>query len=98
MHEELTACVEIELPRSDGRQEAALAHRDLLRGFAQLSDEQRSVLFLIGVEDLSYEEAAGVLAIPIGTVMSRLSRARERLHQYMSGGQKPRIKEPRRTR
>jgi len=98
MHEELTACTEAELPRSDGRQEAALAHRDLLRGFAELSDEQRSVLFLIGVEDLSYEEAAGVLAVPIGTVMSRLSRGRERLRQYMSGGQKPRIKEPRRAR
>jgi RNA polymerase sigma-70 factor, ECF subfamily len=74
MHHELTANMEAELPGIDGGQEAAIAHRDLLRGFAELSDEQRSVLFLIGVDDLSYEEAARVLAVPIGTVMSRLGR------------------------
>jgi len=41
------------------------------------------VLLLVAVEDLSYAEAAGVLNIPIGTVMSRLSRARERLQQEL---------------
>lgn len=44
-----------------------------------LPDELRSVLLLVSVEDLTYAEAARVLGIPIGTVMSRLSRARERL-------------------
>ena len=44
-----------------------------------LSPEQRSVLVLVAVEDLSYADAARVLNIPIGTVMSRLARARERL-------------------
>jgi DNA-directed RNA polymerase specialized sigma24 family protein len=48
--------------------------------------EQRSVLLLIGIEDLSYGEAARVLGVPIGTVMSRLSRGRERLRQYMNDG------------
>jgi RNA polymerase sigma factor (sigma-70 family) len=62
-----------------------LQHRDLLRGLEQLSEAQRSVLLLVGVEDLSYAEAAGVLEVPIGTVMSRLSRAREKLAQIMEG-------------
>jgi len=51
---------------------------DVLRGLDALPEEQRSILLLIGVEDLSYEQAAQVLDIPLGTVMSRLSRARAR--------------------
>jgi len=43
------------------------------------------VLLLVAVEDLSYAEAAKVLNIPVGTVMSRLSRARERLQQEIEG-------------
>jgi RNA polymerase sigma-70 factor (ECF subfamily) len=76
---------EAELPGVEGGQFSALAHRDLLRAFATLPEEQRSVLVLIAVEDLSYEEAARVLGVPIGTVMSRLSRARERLRHLMNG-------------
>ena len=74
-----------ELPRVDGGQDSALAHWDLLRAFSALPEEQRSVLFLVGIEDLSYDEAARVLGVPIGTVMSRLSRARERLRGHMYG-------------
>ena len=77
---------EAELPGVDGGQHWALEQRDLLRAFAGLPEEQRSVLLLIGVEDLSYGEAARVLGVPIGTVMSRLSRGRERLRHYMNGG------------
>jgi RNA polymerase sigma-70 factor, ECF subfamily len=77
---------ETEMPGIDGGQDSALEHRDLLRAFSALPEEQRSVLLLIGVEDLSYEEAARVLGVPIGTVMSRLSRGRERLRNYMLGG------------
>jgi RNA polymerase sigma-70 factor (ECF subfamily) len=69
----------------EGGQDGALARRDLVRGLATLSEEQRSVLLLVGVEDFSYEEAASILELPIGTVMSRLSRGRERLRQYMNG-------------
>jgi RNA polymerase sigma-70 factor, ECF subfamily len=76
---------ETELPGIEGGQDSALQHRDLLRAFSSLPEEQRSVLLLIGVEDLSYQEAARVLSVPIGTVMSRLSRGRERLRRLMKG-------------
>jgi RNA polymerase sigma-70 factor (ECF subfamily) len=48
--------------------------------------EQRSVVLLVTVEDLSYAEAASVLGIPVGTVMSRLARGRERLRQMTEEG------------
>jgi RNA polymerase sigma-70 factor (ECF subfamily) len=49
----------------------------------QLPDEQREVLLLVALEDLSYAEVAGMLGIPVGTVMSRLARGRERLRRLM---------------
>ena len=59
---------------------------DVLKGLDALPEEQRSILLLVGVEDLSYEQAAQVLDIPLGTVMSRLSRARARLRDFMETG------------
>lgn len=59
--------------------------RDLDRCLLALPAEQREVLLLIAVEDLSYQETARILAVPIGTVMSRLSRAREKLGALMQG-------------
>ena len=66
-------------------QDGHMQARDLVRALDDLSEEQRSVLLLVTVEDLSYAQVAQVLGIPIGTVMSRLSRARERLRQLMEG-------------
>ncbi len=66
-------------------QEQALRRRDLLRALQTLPEEQRSVVLLVSMEDLSYAEVAEVLRIPLGTVMSRLSRGRERLRQTMEG-------------
>jgi RNA polymerase sigma-70 factor (ECF subfamily) len=66
-------------------QGAGLEIRDLERALALLPDEQREVLLLIALEDMSYAEVAGMLGIPIGTVMSRLSRAREKLRGLMQG-------------
>jgi RNA polymerase sigma-70 factor, ECF subfamily len=59
---------------------------DLHAALLRLPDDQREILLLIGLEQMTYEEAAGVLGIPIGTVMSRLSRARERLRALLTGG------------
>jgi RNA polymerase sigma-70 factor (ECF subfamily) len=63
----------------------ALMVRDLERAVAALPEGQRQVLLLVALEDFSYEETARVLEIPIGTVMSRLARAREKVRQLMHG-------------
>jgi len=52
---------------------------DTARAILRLSDEQREVLTLVCIEGLSYADAAGVMEVPVGTVMSRLARARTRL-------------------
>jgi RNA polymerase sigma-70 factor (ECF subfamily) len=56
--------------------EHRLVLKDVWKAIAELSDDQREVLLLVCVEELSYREAADVLSVPIGTVMSRLARAR----------------------
>jgi len=71
-------------PVSGGQMEA-LAARDIHAALAQLSEEQREVLLLVGLEQFGYAEAAQVLGVPTGTVMSRLSRARERMRQMLAG-------------
>jgi RNA polymerase sigma-70 factor (ECF subfamily) len=59
--------------------------QDLERALRCLPDEQRHVILLVGLEGMPYREVAEVLEIPIGTVMSRLSRGREALRQMMDG-------------
>jgi RNA polymerase sigma factor (sigma-70 family) len=63
----------------------SLIVRDLDRAIALLPVEQRAVLLLVSLEDMSYEDVARTLGIPIGTVMSRLSRGRERLRGLLFG-------------
>ena len=58
--------------------------RDLDRLLQRLPPEQREVLLLVSVEELSYQEVAAVTGVPVGTVMSRLSRARARLRDEMA--------------
>jgi RNA polymerase sigma factor (sigma-70 family) len=67
-------------------QENNLQWRDLIRALDRLPLEQRAVILLVSVEDLSYAETAQALGIPIGTVMSRLARGRERLRQMTEEG------------
>lgn len=66
--------------------ETAIAVRELRQALQRLPDEQRQVVLLVGLEQFSYAEAAGVLEVPIGTVMSRLARGRERLRQLLEDG------------
>jgi RNA polymerase sigma-70 factor, ECF subfamily len=58
---------------------------DLVAALAQLSIEQRQPLLLVTLEQLSYAECAEVLRIPVGTVMSRISRARAALRELLDG-------------
>lgn len=66
-------------------QEGAMIGRDILAQFGALSDEHQSVLLLVAVEGLSYADAAAVLSVPVGTVMSRLNRAREAFRRLLDG-------------
>lgn len=70
-------------------QDDALALRDLDRAVMRLSVEHREVLLLIGLEEMSYDEAAKVLGVPTGTIMSRLFRARERLRDLLGNQDGP---------
>lgn len=72
--------------------ETALDLRDLQTALKQLPEEQRAVLLLVCLEQLSYEETAHILGIPIGTVMSRLSRGREQLRSFLQGNQERRLR------
>ena len=59
---------------------------ELFAQIARLPAEQREVLLLAAVEELRYQDIAQVLGVPIGTVMSRLSRARDKLRRMTTGG------------
>lgn len=59
--------------------------QDLQRALGTLAPEQREVVLLVALEDMSYADVSRALGIPMGTVMSRLSRGRERLRRVMNG-------------
>jgi RNA polymerase sigma-70 factor (ECF subfamily) len=79
--------LEDELPEAPVRptQSDLLEVRDVEAAVARLPVEQREVLLLVALEHMSYQETANTVGIPIGTVMSRLSRARERLRLMLEG-------------
>jgi RNA polymerase sigma-70 factor, ECF subfamily len=72
---------ELSIPADDSAQ-----GRDFMRAMNALNVEHREILLLVGLEDMSYREIAEELKVPIGTVMSRLARARERLRSLMESG------------
>ncbi len=80
----------LEIASEDGRRTVdAKLELQAVRGcISALPDEQREVLVLVCIEDMSYREAAEVLSIPIGTVMSRLARARIALTAMLTKGTK----------
>jgi hypothetical protein len=63
------------------QQNRRLELRDLERAITRLPEEQRSVILLVGLEGMRYEEVAAVLDVPVGTIRSRLSRGREALRR-----------------
>jgi RNA polymerase sigma-70 factor (ECF subfamily) len=76
----------VDVPVSGGQAEA-LAVRDIHAALVKLPPEQREVMLLVGLEQFAYADAARILGVPVGTVMSRLSRARERMRQLLEGNQ-----------
>ena len=66
-------------------QAARAAVLDLQAALERLASEQREVLLLVALEDMAYADVARTLGIPLGTVMSRLSRGRERLRLLLDG-------------
>ena len=71
---------------------AAMELLEVLRAMSSLKTAQREVLMLVGVEQLSYQEAAEVLSVPVGTVMSRLARARQQLRLALGAPRLERVK------
>lgn len=68
-------------PSEPARQEDRIACQEITAAMQTLPAEQRAAIALTAVEGLSYDEAAGVLGIPVGTLRSRLSRGREQLRR-----------------
>lgn len=68
--------------------ESDLMHQQVLAAVNNLPEGQREVMLLVAVERFSYKEAAEILEVPIGTVMSRLSRARQAIGVLFNDGQK----------
>jgi RNA polymerase sigma-70 factor (ECF subfamily) len=74
-----------ELPGSDGRDvtESQLTLEEVDAALGRLPTEQRAVIALVCIEGVSYKEAAEITGVPIGTIMSRLARARQALHAIL---------------
>jgi len=86
--EYLSKTIELSIENSE---EQLFAMRDLTACLAKLKPEFRETVLLVGLENLSYKETADITGVPIGTVMSRLSRGREELRQLMTRDAKPKL-------
>ncbi|HSY27838.1 MAG TPA: RNA polymerase sigma factor [Burkholderiaceae bacterium] len=74
------------MPQVNASQANRLEIRDMESALQQLSAEQREVVLLVALEEMTYDEVAASLGVPLGTVMSRLSHGREKLRALMEGG------------
>ncbi len=70
-------------PATVGNPDHKILLRSALGALARLPEDQRAVLELVAIEGLSYEEVSRIVDVPLGTVMSRLSRARGKLRELM---------------
>jgi RNA polymerase sigma-70 factor (ECF subfamily) len=73
-------------------QPGRIALAEMSRAIDRLPDDQREALLLVVLEGLSYQDAASVLGIPAGTLMSRLGRARAALRTLTGSGEEPRLR------
>jgi len=73
------------MPGADGREvtESQLTLEEVDAAMGRLPAEQRAVIALVCIEGVSYKEAADITGVPIGTIMSRLARARQALHAIL---------------
>ena len=78
----ITALEENDAPDPSGSEAGG---RDITRALATLVDDQRTALLLVVLEGLTYREVAEIQGVPIGTVMSRLGRARAQIKAYLDG-------------
>jgi RNA polymerase sigma-70 factor (ECF subfamily) len=74
---------------TEPRQQVHLDTKDVLAALHALPDERRAALMLVGVEGFNYRDAAAVLGVPVGTLMSRLARGREQLRATLDGDVRP---------
>ena len=78
-----------DLPGSDEEQAGRVAVRELEAALDLLPSNQREIVLLVALSGMSYQECADALDLPIGTVMSRLFRGRERLRALLEGEDRP---------
>jgi RNA polymerase sigma-70 factor (ECF subfamily) len=83
-HDELSAASDIAGDDGVATVEGRITLAAVRRQLAEMPEDQRVVLVLICVDGFSYKEAADLLGVPIGTIMSRLSRARQDLHERLN--------------
>ncbi len=76
---------QVSMRPAPGSPTSGLELRDMETALRGLADEQREILLLVALEGMPYDDVAQTLGIPVGTVMSRLSRAREKLRANMEG-------------
>ena len=90
----IAGATELADPRIGPSQDGAVRLVELMQAFRALPEEQRAALHLVAVEGLSYQEAALALGIPVGTLMSRLGRARAALRAAERTGHSARSRPP----
>ena len=78
-HDDIEEARDVSVPSGEAAAHARMDLVEVTAALQKLPDEQREVLVLVCVEELSYRDTADILSIPIGTVMSRLARARKNL-------------------
>ncbi|KXV46830.1 MULTISPECIES: RNA polymerase sigma factor [Gluconobacter] len=79
-------------PLQEAGQIPHLEWQEVVHAFGRLSDDHRQIMMLVGVEGLQYGVVAEILDLPIGTVMSRLSRARAALHSLVEHEERPTLR------